>query len=61
MEGSTLFLIFYSAIIILLLARLALQVLSKESYYSTYKGFLDLLDWFFLGGVVFYSIMNWPW
>ena len=60
MEGSILFLIYCSAIIISLL-RLALQFLSKESYYSTYKRLLDLLDWFFLGGATFYSIMNWPW
>ena len=61
MEGSILFLIYCSAIIILSLLRLALQFLSKESYCSTYKRLLDLLDWFFLGRATFYSIMNWPW
>ena len=61
MEGSILFLIYCSAIIILSLLRLALQFLSIESYYSTFKRLLDLLDWFFLGGATFYSIMNWPW
>ena len=61
MEGSILFLIYCSAIIILSLLRLAIQFLSKEIYYSTYKRLLDLLDWFFLGGATFYSIMNWPW
>lgn len=61
MEGGILFLIYCSAIIFLSLLRLTLQFLSKESYYSTYKRLLDLLDWFFLGGAVFYSIMNWPW
>ncbi len=61
MEGYTLFLIYCAAIIILVALRLVLGFLQEKDYHSTYKRLLDLLEWFLLGGMVFYSIMNWPW
>lgn len=61
MEGHTLFLIYCAVIIILVALRLVLRFLQEKDYHSTYKRLLDLLEWFLLGGMVFYSIMNWPW
>lgn len=61
MSGETLFVVYCFALIAISLLRLALQFLSKENYYSVYKKFLDLLEWFFLGGAVFYCITVWPW
>lgn len=61
MIGKTLFGIYCLAIMVISLLRLALQFLAKEDYNSIYKRFLDLLEWFFLGGAVFYCITAWPW
>lgn len=61
MDGHTLFLIYCAAMTVFWLLQLALWFLREKYYYSTYKHFFNLLEWFFLGGAVFYVIMNWPW
>jgi len=61
MSSKTLFIIYCLAAAAVSLLHLALQSWAKEDYDSSYKRFLDRLDWFFLGGALFYCITVWPW